>query len=218
MNEGSQRHPCEQELVFFGRIGADVTHDVRNVLSVIGEYAGLLDDLLAMSGQGRPVDGQKLQKLSAGLSGQVRKGTEIMERFSRFSHATDERTVSFDLVELAQNMAAMVQRRVNLAGCRLETELPRKPIPVTSSPFSLQHAIFCAIEHVLDLPDRGELITMTVEKRRPAAAISIAAAADGDGLSCSPAHLASVMEPLNGTADAACADGTLTLTLTISLK
>ena len=71
MNEGSHRHPCEQELAFFGRIGADVTHDVRNVLSVIGEYAGLLDDLLAMSGEGKPVDGQKLQKLSAGLSGQV---------------------------------------------------------------------------------------------------------------------------------------------------
>ena len=141
-----------------------------------------------------------------------------MERFSRFSHATDERTTSFDLAELAQNVAAMAQRRVNLAGCRLEAELPRKPIPVTSSPFSLQHAIFCAIQHVLELPDHGELITMTVEKRRPAAVISIAAAAGGDDVSCPPAHLASAMEQLNGTAEAAWADGTLRLVLTIPLK
>ena len=47
MNDELHRRLREEDLAFFGRIGADVSHDMRNVLSVIGEYAGLLDDLLA---------------------------------------------------------------------------------------------------------------------------------------------------------------------------
>ena len=39
----------EEELAFFAKIGADITHEMRNVLSIVGENAGLLDDQLALA-------------------------------------------------------------------------------------------------------------------------------------------------------------------------
>ena len=219
MNDGPHRHLCEQELAFFGRIGADVTHEVRNVLSVIGEYAGLLDDLVTLSENAEPVDCAKLQKLSAGLSRQVRKGTDVMERFSRFAHATDDRRTSFDLTELTRNMAAMAQRRVALAGCRLEAELPHEPTPVTSNPFSLQHAIFSAIQVVLDSPERGELVTINLGSKGSTAVISIANAATGGAELCSPpAQLSLAMKQLGGTVETSFEDGMLSLRLAVPLR
>jgi hypothetical protein len=34
-----------QGLQFFGKISASVSHEIKNVLAVIGENAGLLEDL-----------------------------------------------------------------------------------------------------------------------------------------------------------------------------
>ena len=41
---------------------------MRNVLSVIGEYAGLLDDLLTLAEKGKALDHAQLKKLSANIT------------------------------------------------------------------------------------------------------------------------------------------------------
>ena len=61
---------CREDLAFFGKIGADVTHEMRNVLSIVGENAGLLDDQLALAESGKALDYEKLKKLSARITRQ----------------------------------------------------------------------------------------------------------------------------------------------------
>jgi signal transduction histidine kinase len=221
MNEELRRRLREEELAFFGRIGADVSHEMRNVLSVIGEYAGLLDDLLARAEDGSRLDGSKLKQVSVKLTKQVRKGTEVMGRFSRFAHATDEQTASFDLNALTGNMAALAQRHVTLAGCRLEAELPDEAIPVRANPFSLQRAVFSAIEVILESLEKGELITMKLVTQGPAAVISVsgsAAAGGGGQLSDRMSQLSAVMNELEGSVEKSWTDGILSLLLTIPIK
>jgi C4-dicarboxylate-specific signal transduction histidine kinase len=152
----------EQELAFFGRMGADVSHEMRNVLSIIGEHAGLLGDLIAVSKGGKRFDVEKLKKVSASILRQVEKGTGTMARFSRFAHAADEPTAGCDLAAVGRNTAALLQRRVALTGCRLEMEIPDETVDVGASPFSVQHALFSALEVVLESVESGAAAAIKV--------------------------------------------------------
>ena len=219
MNEETRCRLREEDLAFFGRIAADVSHEMRNVLSIIGEYAGLLDELLALATRRKPPDCERLKKLSANIARQVKKGTEGMERFSRFAHATDEPTASCDLTSLMENMAALAQRHVTLAGCRLEAELPEKPIPVRTNPLSLQRALFSAVQLILEPLEKGESVTMKLLAQGASAVISVSAAvAAGSDFSGRISQLSAVVNELKGSVETSSADGVLSLVLTVPIE
>jgi C4-dicarboxylate-specific signal transduction histidine kinase len=210
----------EEELVLFGRIGAGVTHEMRNVLSVIREYSGLLRDLLSTATRKKPPDAEQLIKLSESITNQVRKGTALMERFSQFAHAADEQTASFDLRELARNTAALTRRSIAQVGCALEVDLPDEPIPVRSNPLSLQQAVYAGIQLILEAVDqagREEPVTITVARRSSGAVISITsgAGAAGSGLVDRGERIARRMKELDGSVETSSDDSTLSICLMI---
>ncbi|MHC4767442.1 MAG: sensor histidine kinase [Planctomycetota bacterium] len=210
----------EEELVLFGRIGAGVTHEMRNVLSVIREYSGLLRDLLSTATRKKPPDAAQLIKLSESITNQVRKGTRLMERFSQFAHAADEQTASFDLRELAGNTAALARRSVAQVGCVLEVDLGDEPIPVRSNPLSLQQAVYAGIQLILEAADQestGEPVTITVTRQTSAAVISIAggAGAGGSEIVDRGERIARRMEELGGSVETSSQDQTLSVSLMI---
>jgi C4-dicarboxylate-specific signal transduction histidine kinase len=209
----------QEELAFFGRVGAGVTHDMRNVLSIISEYAGLLEDLAALAERGKPVDLERLKKVSGSIARQVKKGTETMERFSRFAHATDEETASFDLAGLVENTAALGQRHAAQAGCRLQVDLPEKPVPVRSNPFSLQRAVYGAMDLILGLPEKDEEVTLEVVPEGAAAEIRVSgrvASGAGDGSWADQvAGLSAALAELGGSLETSATGETLCLTLSI---
>ena len=59
---GTNRLLHEMELSFFGTISASVSHELNNVLSIINEYAGLLDDLVTADKKGIPFENEKIKK------------------------------------------------------------------------------------------------------------------------------------------------------------
>jgi hypothetical protein len=187
---------------------------MRNVLSVIGEYAGLLDDLIGLAEKGKPVDHAKLRKLSASIARQVKKGTETMERFSHFAHAADEPMASFDLTALAENVVALGQRRVALAGCRVEAELPDKPFPMRGEPFAVQHALFSCIQFVTQSIASGESIRVKLASQGPTAALCVSGPTGGGPAREIPQGLLEVVGRLKGTLETTQTDGMLSLVLT----
>jgi hypothetical protein len=184
---------------------------MRNVLSVIGEYAGLLDDLLArvkIKG-GRGQEPEKLKKLAASIDRQVKKGTEIMQRLSSFSHATDEETASFDLTALTENVSALARRRATLAGCRLEMDLPDEAIRLSGNPFTTQRAIFIGIELVVELLEAGDTVALN---------LTGAAASGAEQLSARIPELSAVVIELSGEVETSTTDGALSLIVTIPVS
>jgi light-regulated signal transduction histidine kinase (bacteriophytochrome) len=205
-----------EDLAFFGKIGADVSHDMRNVLSIVGENAGLLDDQLALAESGKTLDYEKLKKLSARITRQVTRGTQTMEWFSRFAHAADEEAASSDLTAITETMAALAERHVVLAGCKLEADLPDKAILVKANPFSLQHAVFSAIELILETLENGRVVAIKLAGRGATAAMSVSGGATSAGeWSDQISRLSARMNELEGSVETSWEDGVLTLILTV---
>ncbi len=114
------------ELAFFGKIAASVTHELRNVLAVINETNGLMADLLAMMREAPFPHREKFQRSVQKIEEQVRRGVEITSRFNRFAHSMDHACADIDLnsiltqtVSLAQRLAAL--RNVELKGAGLRS-------------------------------------------------------------------------------------------------
>jgi hypothetical protein len=137
-----------------------------------------------------------------------------MERFSRFAHAADKQTASFDLTAVTGNVAALAQRYVTIAGCRLETELPDKAIRVRNNPFSLQHVVFSAIQLIMESMQSGGLVMVKLVDQGRAAVISVsgntpAVSEKIDGIR----RLSAAMSELKGNVKESSADGRPSLVL-----
>ncbi len=144
------------ELAFFGAITASVTHELNNVLSIIDQTAGLLEDLLYSARQGKPIPPEKLQSIAAGVSNQTARGFDFIRRLNRFAHSVDEPVSEFDLCALTDNFAALMKRFATLKRVELTTDIPDAPVQIVSCPFKLQEALFRVVNAFLSEPEKGD--------------------------------------------------------------
>jgi hypothetical protein len=136
----------EKELAFFGRITAGVTHEMQNVLAIIRESSGLMDDLLSLTQQANFPYQEKFKAALSSIEGQVRRGIELSKRLNRFAHSPDMNWGRIDLNEAAEQMVFLCQRFARLKHITLEIRLSPQPVFITGSPVRLQLALFTCLE------------------------------------------------------------------------
>ena len=102
------------ELAFFGKIAAGVTHELKNVLAIIKESNGLMADLLAMLKETPFVYREKFQRSIGRIEEQVRRGTEITSRFNGFAHGVDHPVASIDLNAIVAQTVLLAARFARL--------------------------------------------------------------------------------------------------------
>ena len=80
----------ETGLQFFGKMSASISHEMKNVMAIINENAGLLEDLTVMAEKGMPIDPQRLRTQASRIMKQIRRGDDIIKGMNRFAHSVDE--------------------------------------------------------------------------------------------------------------------------------
>ena len=83
-----------RQVAFFGRITASITHEMKNVLAIIKETSGLMQDILAFSNEGVCPHEDKLKGTLHTISEQIERGVELTSRLNRVAHDPDELTQS----------------------------------------------------------------------------------------------------------------------------
>jgi len=89
-----------KEAAFMGRITAGVTHEMKNVLAIIKESAGLMEDLLALSKDASFPHREKFSSVLSKIRNQVARGVDISTRLNAFAHSPDRRPADVDLIDL----------------------------------------------------------------------------------------------------------------------
>jgi signal transduction histidine kinase len=159
-------------LAFFGRLTASASHDINNVLSIVGELSGLLEDTLeAAPESGVPPD--RLRRVADGLEAQVQKGAGIVKRLNQFAHSADEPVKSVDLVAQLEAVTALAQRFATLKRMTLQTDLPQEEIALPTNPFLFQQAVFLCIDTALRSEDQESPVTVSAEAHDGGAEVKI---------------------------------------------
>ena len=149
------------ELVFFGKIAAGVTHEMKNVLATINESNGLMADFLEMLKDTPFAYREKFQRSIGKIEEQVRRGVDIMAGFNRFAHTVDSPGVRIDLNEIVALTVSLAARFARLRGVELKASVHDKPIVIFTNAFRVQMALTRAIEAILKCVNGGSILLST---------------------------------------------------------
>lgn len=131
---------------FFGRVTASVSHEINNVLAIVNEQAGLLEDLLHAVSTERELQPDRLVKASQNIQKQIRRGKQIVQRLNRFAHSIDDPLSDIVLNDILHDVVGIAQRFAYRREFDLNLQLPDESAVLTSNRFGLQQVVFAAIE------------------------------------------------------------------------
>ena len=135
---------------FIGKINASMSHEIKNVLAIINEKAGLLEDFLLMMDKGMPVDPEKFKALSGKIQKQVKRADKIVINMNTFAHSVDETCKTVELGQAFDFVAAFSARLVSNRGVNLEIHPDAGPVTIITDPFFLNHIIWLCIDFAMD--------------------------------------------------------------------
>ncbi len=158
-----------EDLQFFGSVGASISHEMKNVLAIINEMMGLLDDLSRMAASGRGLDPERLQNIAGRMKLQIDRGDGIIRGFNRFAHSVDREQDTIDLGDMIGFVVRLAVRRAAVREIQLDTAIPEEPVSVTTNAFALEHLIWAALEAVFPFcaPRTTLRIELTDEPQGP---------------------------------------------------
>ncbi len=163
----------ENGLAFFGAITASVSHELNNVISIIDQSTGLLEDLLYSAQGGKPIPNERLQRIADRVSTQTQRGVRIIKRLNSYAHSVDDPVCEFEMNSLVENLIRLCQRFADLKKVSLETSFSDEPINIASSPFLVQQVLYLHIKRILALSNPDETITLSTSSDESSAHMSV---------------------------------------------
>lgn len=134
------------QLQFFGRITAGVTHELNNVIAIIRELSGLMDDLMIGAEQSGRVNTEKFKSIINRISDQTVRGEEIVKRLNRFAHSVDVPERDINILETLRDVCALSQRFASVKNIEIILQDAEESGCVTTNPYLFQLAVFSCID------------------------------------------------------------------------
>jgi len=170
----------EMGLGFFGAVTASLSHEINNVLAIINELSGLIDDHVQAADQGRPLDPAKLKNTVERIAIQVDRGKNYVIRLNRFAHCVDQPRKVLDARETLEQITTICRRFATLKKVQLLSEVGQQPVELEGSPFDLEHVIFRCIEIALGVSAHDSEVTVELEAADDGARIILIGRDPGD--------------------------------------
>jgi signal transduction histidine kinase len=132
------------DLAFFGKVNASISHELKNILAIISEAAGLLQDLTEMATQGKKIELEMLKSCSQDIVDEIQRGFITIKQMNKFSHSVDDPTKEVNLVEVVDMMIALAKFLSFASKIRFDP-LPEAAPLVLTCPIRLQNLIYRAL-------------------------------------------------------------------------
>ena len=176
----------DKQVAFFGKITAGITHEMKNVLAIIRESSGLMEDIMSISPEAVIKHQEKIQNSLARIKDQIKRGVELTDRLNKFAHSTDETIAKIDLQEAVEHLTTLAQRFARLKNVVLKTgpaeEADQSSIIVTR-PVQLQMALFAGLECCLNVMASGGEIIIRLRQNKENKTVQVVCEGDLPGKS-----------------------------------
>jgi len=132
---------------FLGKVTASVTHEIQNVLAIIKETSGLMEDLFLMSQSGGVQDIEdRLDKCIKTIKKQTYRGVNLTSGLNEFAHTPDSSQASINIFETIKKIIVITERLFKQKGVDVSINEGAKPCSVITDPVLFQMAVFSCIE------------------------------------------------------------------------
>ncbi len=151
------------QLQFFGKMTASISHEIKNVMAIINESAGLMEDYSLMAEKGMPIDPERLKVVSDRVAMQIRRADRIAKNLNNLAHSVDEFHKSVDLRETLELAVGLSGRFADMRSVRLDFQ-PSSDFPtVITSTFHLLNLIWRVLDFAMDASGADKMIGLTYD-------------------------------------------------------
>ena len=153
----------QPELQFFGKISASISHELKNVLAIINENAGLLEDFTLMADRGVPLDPVRLKTMAEAVKKQIGRADAIIGNMNRFAHSADQTFTTADLAQTIELALAVTARFAVMRGIKIDLQLPQNPVALETAPFSLMNLLWLCLEFCMSASGDEKRVELVAE-------------------------------------------------------
>jgi len=157
----------------FGRLVAGSTHELTNVLNIIGELAGLQDDILRDVAAGHAPDPGRLAELAERIHVQAGRGQELLRQLNRFAHSVDRSEEAYDVSDMLESLVALTERFARLTRTQLELRPSLEEVTVVGDPFAMLVAVSACVDAAVDASDATRRVRLLAERASGPARITV---------------------------------------------
>jgi light-regulated signal transduction histidine kinase (bacteriophytochrome) len=152
---------CAEGFSFFGMTNRLVSHEVKNILAIISETSGLMNELVELSEKGMALEPDKLRSLSGSMIEDVERANRIVRTMNAFAHSVDDFIREVDVREIVDLMikvcpldSALKKTGLNLVG--------GDACVIYTSPFFLENLLFHVMNFSLRHPSPENKIRISL--------------------------------------------------------
>lgn len=149
---------------FFGIMSASISHEIKNVLAIINENAGLLGDFTMMAERGLPIEPERLKTISAKIAEQVHRADLILKNMNQFAHSVDEQIKTAVLDDLITVVIKLSLRFAASRGVSLEHQPSANPVSITTSPFLLENLVWLCLDKAMDAAGEKKTVSLLAKE------------------------------------------------------
>lgn len=153
----------EKGFQFFGKMSASISHEIKNVLAIVNENAGLLKDLVFMAEKGMDIDPSRLQRVSEMIAKQIARADIIIKNMNVFAHSVDHSINTVSLNELVNTVINLSSRFADMKGVILNYNSPENDVTITTKPFLLENIIWLCLDQAMDMVGSENKIDLSAE-------------------------------------------------------
>jgi C4-dicarboxylate-specific signal transduction histidine kinase len=154
----------ETGLQFFGKMTASISHEMKNVLAIINENAGLLEDFTLMAERGMAIETERLKRLSQAVIKQISRADVIIKNMNRFAHSADESLKTADLNETLELVVFLSNRFASMRRVALESKPQESPVKIKTYPFFLMNLLWLCLDFAMDASGGAKMIELVAQK------------------------------------------------------
>ena len=139
---------CAEGLIFFSKTNRLISHELKNILAIISETLGLLDELMELSESGMGLTPERLRSMSASIMEEVVRANTVIRCMNTFAHSVDEFIREIDLNEAV--LLAIQLVKLNPFSKTVKIEFIKSGShAIYTSPFFLVALLYHAIHFAL---------------------------------------------------------------------
>lgn len=148
-----------EKLASLGRIAAGVAHEINNPLAIVNEKAGLIQDILEMSGDLQ--NKEKFSNLTDGIIGSVNRCRAITHRLLGFARKMDVTIETMDLNESIREVKEFLGKEILFKSIRFEMNLMEGLPKINSDKGQLEQVFLNIMKNAIDAVEEGGLVTVS---------------------------------------------------------
>ena len=146
---------------YFGRMGASISHDIKNCLAIMNENAGLMSDHLMMAQKGVPPDIDRFSAIVKRIEKQIVRADGIVKSLNNFSHSMDNPEQQIDLDEAVGLALGLGARIIANKGITVNHNQSADKLYVTGSLFFLLFLIWSILENATENLASGTVLNIS---------------------------------------------------------